>query len=311
LYYFEERLASVIIVASKSKLFRHKDMRNNSQSLGNRCRRWAVVFAAFMVFTIPRLKSPAFAPGIAERNMTTTFPPKNLSKVCTANIYDNTNETRNCIKNLLDYIDASNACDSSQVEEFSLDSAWENYSFADSIKGRCCPDPEKEPTSLRTEYGRIAIREHPDPKSKCGYQSRDLSIISRLIKQRINNVTKSSTNPNATNIIPAANSLIIHVRVGDVIDWSLDSVEDLLLEPKYYFRSVNGRKCCLNPFQHPTKPILKESWNLYVKPLSYFAHVARTTLTQDLQQNAPKTIVLMGAAHMVGLFSPIKKAVAT
>lgn len=106
---------------------------------------------------------------------------------------------------------------------------------------------KKFPSSIATEYMRKT------------YSSNDLSVLTEIIEKR----EKETSN------LPSKDELVMHLRIGDVIDEMPESVDKFLSETVYY---PNG--------------------NNYVKPLSYYIKIT------DLIANLPiKKITLVGGFH--------------
>ena len=86
---------------------------------------------------------------------------------------------------------------------------------------------------------------------------------------------------------PPKNSVIIHVRLGDVIDKAVDSVRDLLVKQRY-FQLVGERIPCPRDKENSTP--LVQDWNTYVKPLVYYSEMLNIVSKYS-------SVILMGSAH--------------
>lgn len=63
--------------------------------------------------------------------------------------------------------------------------------------------------------------------------------------------------------MPRSDHCVVHLRTGDVIDNSEFTVDQLLSEKRHF------------QYDHNTREYKKEEWNNYVKPMSYYATVAK------------------------------------
>ena len=93
---------------------------------------------------------------------------------------------------------------------------------------------------------------------------------------------------------------IHHLRIGDVIDGSRNSVHDMLLKQHYYYNAENGSTdgigCCEDPwYTYPYNKPIEQEWNAYVKPLSHYSQLNFTNYD---------TVVLMGSPHKGQITDP-------
>ncbi|CAB9513076.1 expressed unknown protein [Seminavis robusta] len=210
------------------------------------------------------------------------------------------------IDTLADMVNRSNICSPDQQDAFVPDKQWERYNFADFFNRRhvwegeqWCIKP-KIPGSLMEAFYTHAMATI-NTTDEHEYDAKKYDLLTHVVRERVRCLTnKSDCNvkpPHSATqapLLPEPGTLLIHVRLGDVIDSAADSVQDLLKEQMYYYRLNSTAKggCCTNPWEHPENPPLKLLWNRYVRPLSYF----REQL-QSVHQERFASIVLMGAAH--------------
>jgi hypothetical protein len=125
----------------------------------------------------------------------------------------------------------------------------ESYRLGDAISGDAArvrePKFEEDhrirfPNSLATEYMALV---------PAGKQS--LKILASLINKRHDQISLS---PLAHDKLPAPDELVVHLRIGDVIDYDKHSVENILVFPVYF----HEERFELAP------------WHQYVKPLAYY-----------------------------------------
>lgn len=138
-------------------------------------------------------------------------------------------------------------------------------------------------------YHRTALEEVKYPQ--------DLELLQRVVRERVEVETASSIK---TPALPSHDTLVVHLRLGDVVDAAVETVNELLLSQRYFYREPlrtgNGGGCggdCENPWIAPDNLEVKEDWNAYVRPLSYYRN-----LLADLDSGKFTKVVLMGAAHM-------------
>jgi len=115
------------------------------------------------------------------------------------------------------------------------------------------------PHSLATEYMNLVPRGSSSAK-----------ILANLIEKR-----RSRVLPNATeDVLPAPGELVIHVRIGDVIELANRTVKEMLQTPTYFYDDA------------PPAP-----WHQYVKPLAYFKDII-------LQSTHFKRVAIVAASHI-------------
>ena len=112
---------------------------------------------------------------------------------------------------------------------------------------------EKYPDSLAAEYHKARPKRQHE-----GF---------RLLANLISNSTLAQRQDFTP---PPPKSLVIHLRLGDVIDASAESLAELLYSQKYFFRSCSNetqqKGCYLPPLETSYNLPLEESWNQFVRP---------------------------------------------
>ncbi|CAB9523452.1 expressed unknown protein [Seminavis robusta] len=189
----------------------------------------------------------------------------------------------------------TSVCTPSKVEQFYPDKAWERYNFGDFFKKKGIWETDqqwhqtpKPAGSLMEAFYKYGTQHYNLSNSEV-YSANKYKILAHVVSERIRNNTTNNI------ALPPPRTLVIHLRLGDVIDSAADSVAELLQEPpKYYWRQLASGKCCGKPWERPDAPPHAIAWNQYVRPLSYYT----TRLLQSPQQLTQyDTVVLMGAAH--------------
>jgi hypothetical protein len=183
----------------------------------------------------------------------------------------------------------SQACDEAHVNEFYMDPKWDRYSFSDFFHGK--HDSWKDAHqivaanpagSLMEEYYNAAVSQ--------GTGAGNYSLLGQILEKRKAQMEQ--------HLRPEPNTLLIHLRIGDVVDCAVDSVHELLFQQCYYFRTDLGtnRNLCRNAGvkQANDQPRV-EDWNKYVLPLSNYSQLR-------LDESRPggggfKSIVIMGSTH--------------
>jgi hypothetical protein len=107
-------------------------------------------------------------------------------------------------------------------------------------------------------------------------------------------VVKDKLAKTPSHELPLPNTLVIHLRLGDVLEDVADAVRDLLLEQKYYFRwhAQTGKAVAPSRKTKNLPPLISDE-NAFVKPLSYFYD----NLVQPARESQYNHVVLMGASH--------------
>ncbi|CAB9505060.1 expressed unknown protein [Seminavis robusta] len=187
-----------------------------------------------------------------------------------------------------------NLCSVEEMEKFYPPHEWDHYNFGDFFKrvqawgGDKWHQNYKKQGSIMEEFYNYATQNF-DMSDPAIYKAQKYKILTHVVQERLSH---QNNNDNHHDNSPPPNTLLIHLRLGDVIDSAAaDSVSELLQEQRYYWRrkSKTQKGCCSNPWEHPEYPPFKEPYNAYVRPLSYYT-------TQLLQQNYTH-VVLMGSAH--------------
>lgn len=92
-----------------------------------------------------------------------------------------------------------------------------------------------------------------------------------------------------TDEVPPPDTLVIHLRLGDVIDNARESTRDLLIKQQYFYTVEGARNRCISPSLDRSGPLI-EDWNAYVKPLGYFSEKLHYISNF-------KSVVIMSAGH--------------
>lgn len=170
-------------------------------------------------------------------------------------------------------LESSNSfCNADRVEEFFMDADWNDYRVSDFLKGRMAHEvkdmPSRYPGSLIAEI-------HEGMKKG--------TSIARVVASRIQRTPLGKRTPPST--------LVVHLRLGDVVDGAVDPVRDLLFEPKFYFRRCQNetKRFCEKPWLLSYNLPSPKDWNRYVMPLSYFSS------RPDIDKY--KSVVIIGSAH--------------
>ena len=165
------------------------------------------------------------------------------------------------------------ACNRAHVQELQLDKFWSLYRLKDYISGYMI---EREPSrnarvhkslyknSLATAFHRTMVDHNISMKSYPNFEVSGikLELFYRLVKARMLSSSLEQGD------IAHPKTLVIHVRLGDVVDTIYpESVRDMLSE--------------------------YSQGNPYVKPLSYYYYKA----VEIAKNHDVKSIVLMGGAH--------------
>ena len=99
-------------------------------------------------------------------------------------------------------------------------------------------------------------------------------------------VSKRASTMSSDDLAPT-NSVVIHIRLGDVIDKAVNSVRDILFSQRY-FQLVGERIPCSSATDK--EKTLVQDWNAYVKPLSYYSEMLDIVSKYS-------SVILMGSAH--------------
>ena len=181
-----------------------------------------------------------------------------------------------------------NVCDADHIQKFYTDSFWERYQFTDGmrrvhdegkkdwrLRWKCCPQtpPNSSTPSLLDEYYNATLH-----NATLTYDD----LLYKLVKARAVTMPKEE--------LPSPNTLVIHLRLGDVVDEARNSVQELLFEQQYFYDTT----------KESNRPIpIVEKWNAYVKPMSYFSDMLNDNL---ISKNNFSKVVIMGAAHKGQLY---------
>jgi hypothetical protein len=196
-------------------------------------------------------------------------------------------------------------CDAATVEKYLLPSKWQGYRFNDwfANNGRF--------GESIAEWEKLKCVSMSERTSKCGSavpvcdcdarMARPFfpdSLFAQYHKRSVethggwNNVTLLKTvvaaaiaRAPAQTKGPPLNTVVIHVRVGDVIDMASASVAALLDSPHYFYTN-DGDRAVLSGLA------ISQNWNQYVVPLAFF----RELIDKGEIQPGDK-VVLMAASH--------------
>jgi hypothetical protein len=92
------------------------------------------------------------------------------------------------------------------------------------------------------------------------------TLVDKRRKQAASNLTQE--------VFPAPDELVIHVRIGDVVEFDNHSVEEMLHHPTYFYE------------KHAAAP-----WHQYVKPLEYYKETS-------LKSAQFPRVALVAASHV-------------
>jgi len=166
--------------------------------------------------------------------------------------------------------EAEATCVGEAVEAFRLEPGWSRYQLADALRGfegpsvkKLCGDRYTDPVwarflgNMSVYPDSLACEVYREPKSRP--KEINQKRLWRVIKRKMGNHT------------PEDDVVRMHVRVGDVIDESNDSVETMLAHQTYFYAGD------------------KTPWNHYVLSLADVHKV--------LRQIKPQKIILVAGAH--------------
>jgi hypothetical protein len=197
-------------------------------------------------------------------------------------------------------------CDAATVEKYLLPSKWQGYRFNDWFvnSGRlgenladwetlkCVSKSEWEraaaggdcdahmvrpffPDSLFAQYHKRSVETH------AGWNN--ITLLKIVVAAAI------ARAPAQANGDPPLNTVVIQVRIGDVIDMASASVAALLHSPHYFF--ADGGDRAVLPGRQGSEAI-RQNWNQYVVPLAFFRELI------DKGEIQPRDkVVLMAASH--------------
>jgi hypothetical protein len=175
------------------------------------------------------------------------------------------------IDTLLRPIEERDECNENCSKKFLPDPYWDRYQFTDYFKQRTRPVIGDEWDKWTCPYPGSLLDKYHKKSLDLGIRGGNFSALYRLIKL---DVAKMAEDGEA---LPRPNTLVIHLRLGDVIDASRRSVHEMLSEQTYFYHLQ-----------------VQESWNAYVKPLSYWADILMNMTDQISQYSS---VVIMGTAH--------------
>ena len=196
-------------------------------------------------------------------------------------------------------------CDAATVEQYLLPSKWQGYRFNDWFVnsgrlGENLADWETLKCVSKSEWERAAAGGDCDAHMVRPFFPD--SLFAQYHKRSVethggwNNITllktvvaAAITRAPAQAKGPPLNTVVIHVRVGDVIDMAPASVAALLHSPHYFFADGGDRAVLLG---QGSAQAIRQKWNQYVAPLAFFRDVI------DKGEIQPRDkVVLMAASH--------------
>ena len=193
---------------------------------------------------------------------------------------------------------SSSSCSTqAQLDAFFTPPGWEHYQFSDGFKNL----HQKQTEQWRYLYIRRApksalLRDYFE-STRGNWES--YAALNKLVNKRArsSNSKKSTSDSSGLGLglLPPQNALVIHLRLGDVIDKARQSTRDLLYEQQYYYSEEDVNLPCPGPHANDIGNFtpLKVDWNAYVKPLSYFSQ--RLDIISQYS-----SVILMGSAHKGG-----------
>ena len=176
---------------------------------------------------------------------------------------------------------AEKQCTPEVAQQLLVDPKYDDYRISDIFRLRAGLDVasiiEKYHGSIMDEYNRTTMEKHG------WYKKADYDVLVDVLRRRAHTTTD----------LPGPNTTVVHLRIGDVLDYAVESVEDMLVKKHYFYRADPDAavidKGAGHPLDFPHYPELKEDWNNYVRPLNFFSQV-------DWRYHPD--VVLLGSAHM-------------
>jgi len=174
------------------------------------------------------------------------------------------------LKTILEEAEAT--CVDEAVEAFRLKPGWSRYQLADALRGyegpsvnKLCSDRYTDPVWAQF-LGNISV--YPDSLA-CEVYREPESHPKELIQRRLWRVIQRRMG----NHTPEDDVVRMHIRVGDVVDGSKDSVETMLTHYTYFYPGEEKRA----------------AWNHYVLSL--------VDIHEILKQMKPQKVILVAGAH--------------
>jgi hypothetical protein len=204
---------------------------------------------------------------------------------------------------LLDSLDLDAVCDAAYAQQFFPDPYWERYQLADAVNGERFRKSQRSSGNIQEKWNH-----HESPyKGSLADDYHKASVLQNVTwghYELLYNAVKERIRKTPMEKIPRPHTLVIHLRLGDVIDGSLDSVRELLFDQRYYYRNTtsidtkNPDNRLPTPLQAPNNPPFAMDWNAYVRPLRYYSHVLLHNRKASLRSGYKQTVILMGSAHL-------------
>lgn len=186
---------------------------------------------------------------------------------------------------------SATVCTDAQVEGFFSDPKWDHYRLSDYWKGLMVARLKGKVKwqDFKTGYPGSLMHEYHEASIQLGVRNGNWPLMMKLLRER------AAALPPEERLQP--NSLLIHLRLGDVIDYSVESVPELLLKEQHYYRRKNNNnpksEAPIEPWVKPNHKPLSMSWNRYVQPLEFYSKL----LQNHSAQHEYDSVVIMGSAH--------------
>lgn len=165
----------------------------------------------------------------------------------------------------------ADTCAPARRKVYVMEPQWQKYPFNDLFQHADTKfvknKPVGPPHSLIREYYATANAKN------------DLDTLCMLTRKRVQRESSSGRFPRA--------ELVVHLRIGDVVDESVYSLGTMLSEQTCYY--THDLKKCQSP----------EGWDRYVKPLAAFQSLP------DKIAEAPKNIAIMVGSHQSDDLPPL------
>jgi len=158
-----------------------------------------------------------------------------------------------------------------------MDPKWSNYSLADAVLDHGGPS---EGDSRWRWFCELPNPLYPGSLACLYHESSRMPGES--ITQRFYRVINELSQDPIRNGLPSKDTLVIHARVGDVVDNATDSVLNLLSKQCYYYPGEENR----------------DEWNAYVKPIAHYEQLS--------EQHAGKPMALVSSIRPAENYTTFK-----
>ncbi|CAB9502342.1 expressed unknown protein [Seminavis robusta] len=193
------------------------------------------------------------------------------------------------INTLVELVQREDICTPSHVQDFYLPEEWEKYQFGDFFREQAQWRGDDWHTQHRKEDS--FIEAYYQKAIKSGTRGNNYDLLHQVVKEKLRNMTKAVNGPNK-DVLPKPRTMVVHLRIGDVVDLDPHTVQELLETQRYFYRFNKGGICCAMPWQQPDWDPIEEDFNAYVRPLSYYKEALLTNQSTSFDH-----VVLMGAVH--------------